>query len=547
MDIQNEPNNQRRNFLGAAVTVAAGLGLTLLPNNVNSQSHIKRNKNAGNAPSDDLAGIYNVVKFGARGDSSFMNTTAIQTVIDKCSSNGGGTVFFPPGDFLTGTLQIKTNVNLHLSAGTTIWGSKVKKDYHEEHPALISAVDANNISITGQGTINANGESFWKKENGRWVTGEWRPSMVLSLTRCENVLLESFTIRNSPAWTIHPIDCTRMNITGISIINGVFEEDGPNTDGIDPDGCSAVTISNCYLKCGDDAIVLKITDRPGGNKISRDITVTNCIIQTTETALKIGSESYGEFRNITFSNCTIRDSGCAFGLWMRDGGLIDGMIVSNITMDTDKIKNGGQPIYIWSHKRTEQTPWGTIRNVMVSNMTVTGQGGMFISGAKEKHIEGLTFENIRIVVQEGRDTTMHENPPDPFTPWGHHRAPFDIFCRYVDNLKLRDIELSWSKPEKTEWGGAIRCWHVNDLEISSFIGRQSLNAKTPVCWLKDVRNAFIYNCRAVEGANTFLKIEDGTQRVSLMNNELSNAKRSYELGAGISAKEIFEAGNRLPV
>jgi hypothetical protein len=547
MDMQDEPNNQRRNFLGAAVTVAAGLGLTLLPNNVNSQSHRKRNKNAGNASSDDLAGIYNVVKFGARGDSSFMNTTAIQTVIDKCSSNGGGTVFFPPGDFLTGTLQIKTNVNLYLSAGTTIWGSKVKKDYNEEHPALISAVDANNISITGQGTINANGESFWKKENGRWVTGEWRPSMVLSLTRCENVLLESFTIRNSPAWTIHPIDCTRMNITGMSIINGVFEEDGPNTDGIDPDGCSAVTISNCYLKCGDDAIVLKITDRPGGNKISRDITVTNCIIQTTETALKIGSESYGEFRNITFSNCTIHDSGCAFGLWMRDGGLIDGMIVSNITMDSDKIKNGGQPIYIWSHKRTEQTPWGTIRNVMVSNMTVTGQGGMFISGAKEKHIEGLTFENIRIVVQEGRDTTMHENPPDPFTPWGHHRAPFDIFCRYVDNLKLRNIELSWSKPEKAEWGGAIRCWHVNNLEISGFIGRQSLNAKTPVCWLKDVRNAFVYNCRAVEGANTFLKIEDGTQRVSLMNNELSNARRSYELGAGIGAKEIFEAGNRLPV
>jgi hypothetical protein len=535
----NEIINARRNFLGAAVTVATGVGLSMLPSHVNSQPANKRTKN----PGVNALGIYNITEFGAVGNGSFLNTSIIQT----SSSNGGGTVFFPPGDFLTGSLVIKSNVNIHLSPGTTIWGSKLRKDYYGDHPCLISASDVKNISITGQGTIDANGQSFWVKQNNRWVTGEWRPDMAILLTRCENILLESFTIRNSPAWTIHPADCIRLNINGISILNGVFEEDGPNTDGIDPDGCSIVTISNCYLKCGDDAIVLKITDRPGGNKISRDVTVTNCIIQTSETALKIGSESYGEFRNITFSNCTIRDSGCAVGLWMRDGGMLDGMIVSNITMDSDKIKNGGQPIYIWSHRRTDQTAWGTIRNVIVSNMIVSGQGAMFISGAKEKHIDGLTFENIRIVVQEGRDTTFNEDPPDPFTPWGHHRAPFDIFCRYVDNLKLRNVELSWSTAEKAEWGGAIRCWHVNNLEISGFIGRQALHAKTPVCWLKDVKGAFIYNCRAVEGANTFLKIEESTERVTLMNNELSHAKRLYELGAGINEKEIFESGNRLPI
>lgn len=536
-------NNERRNFIGIALTAAAGIGLSMLPVNGNGRPLKKKN----NKEPWNALGIYNVAGFGAVGDGNFLNTSIIQSVIDTCSSNGGGTVFFPPGNFLTGSLVIKNNVNLYLSAGTTILGSTLRKDYYGDRPCLVSATDVKNISITGQGTIDANGQSFWVKENGRWVTGDWRPDMTILLTRCENILLESFTVRNSPAWTIHPTDCVRMNITGISILNGVFEEDGPNTDGIDPDGCSIVTISNCYLKCGDDAIVLKITDRPGGNKISRDISVTNCIIQSSETALKIGSESYGDFRNITFSNCTIHDSGCAVGLWMRDGGTLDGMMVSNITMDTEKIKNGGQPVYIWSHRRTDQTPWGTIRNVTVSNMIVTGQGGMFISGAKERYIDGLTFENIRINVKEGRDTTFNENPPDPFTPWGHHRAPFDIFCRYVNNLTLRNVELSWSGAEKAEWGGAIRCWHVNNLEIAGFRGRQALNAKVPVCWLKDVKDAFIYNCRAAEGANTFLKIEEGTERVTLMNNELSRAKRSYELGAGINAKEIFESGNRLPV
>lgn len=542
MDCNDEIKNDRRNFLGVAVTAAAGLGLTMLPGNVISQD-VKKKKKTGTG---DPMGVYNIATFGAVGDGIFLNTSIIQNVINECNSNGGGTVYFPPGNFLTGSLLIRSNVNIQLSAGATIWASKEKKDYDANHPCLISAVDATNVSITGQGTIDANGQSFWKKENGRWVTGDWRPHMAMSFVRCENILLESFTIRNSPAWTIHPTDCVRMNITGISILNGVFEEDGPNTDGIDPDGCSIVTISNCYLKCGDDAIVLKITDRPGGNKVSRDITVTNCIIQTTESALKIGSESYGEFRNITFSNCTIHDSGCAVGLWMRDGGLLDGMIISNITMDTEKIKNGGQPIYIWSHRRTDQTLWGTIRNVMVSNMTVTGQGGMFISGTKEKYIEGLTFENIRVVVQEGRETTFHENPPDPLTPWGHHRAPFDIFCRYVDDLKLRNVQLTWSKPGKEEWGGAIRCWHIRNLEIAGFSGRQSSNSKSPVCWLKDVKGAFIYNCRAVEGTNTFLKIGEGSERVSLMNNELSRAKRMYELEPGVNPKEIFESGNRLP-
>lgn len=545
MDITDEGINDRRSFLGVAVTAAAGLGLTMLPVKAISQDGKKRKK-TGLPASGDSMGVYNIADFGAIGDGVFLNTPVIQTVIDKCNGNGGGTVYFPPGNFLTGSLVIKSNVTLQLSAATTVWASKEKKDYDPNHPCLISAIDANNISITGQGTIDANGQSFWKKENGRWVTGDWRPNMVVSFVRCENILLESFTIRNSPAWTIHPTDCVRMNITGISILNGVFEEDGPNTDGIDPDGCSIVTISNCYLKCGDDAIVLKITDRPGGKKVSRDITVTNCIIQTTESALKIGSESYGEFRNITFSNCTIHDSGCAVGLWMRDGGLLDGMIISNITMDTDKIKNGGQPIYIWSHRRTDQTAWGTIRNIMVSNMTVTGQGGMFISGTKEKYIEGLTFENIRIIVQDGRETTFHEDPPDPFTPWGHHRAPFDIFCRYVDDLKLRNVQLTWNKQGKEKWGGAIRCLHVRNLEIAGFTGRQSPGSSSSVCSLKDVKGAFIYNCRSVDGTNTFLTIGEGTERVSLMNNEFSRVKRIYELAPGVNPKEIFESSNRLP-
>jgi hypothetical protein len=116
----------------------------------------------------------------------------------------------------------------------------------------------------------------------------------------------------------------------------------------------------------------------------------------------------------------------------------------------------------------------------------------------------------------------------------------------VDNLKLRNIQLVWDNPEQEKWGSAIRCWHVNELEIAGFNGRQSLPSEAPVIWLKDVSSAFIHSCRAPEGTGTVIHLEEGTENVTLMNNEFSRARQLYSLGAGVSDKEIFKQGNRLP-
>ncbi len=307
----------RRDFLSG--TAAAVAGFTILP-------AIDVKGIALNAPNDSQnPGIFNVCNFGVVGDGNTLNTTTFQILIDSCSNNGGGTLFFPPGDFLTGTFQIKDNVNIYLSPGATIWGSENRSDY--SHGCLVYAEDAKNISITGMGVINGNGESFWEKYLKREISWElwkqkyWRPDNgMMVFVRCNNLLMQGITVENSPSWTIHPIDCERVTITGISILNGIYENDGPNTDGINPDGCSKVMISDCYIQCGDDCIVLKITDK-SETKVCRDVVVTNCVLTTTETALKIGTESFGEFRNITFSNCVVHDSGGGFGLLMRDGGL----------------------------------------------------------------------------------------------------------------------------------------------------------------------------------------------------------------------------------
>jgi polygalacturonase len=545
MDNENRINS-RRNFLGGIAATAAGF--TILPDNLFGTLKEKGSFDSVSLLPDNSLPVFNVCNFGAVGDGVLMNTAAIQSLIDDVSKKGGGVIFFPPGNFLTGTFQIKSNIEIYVSAGATVWGSKDRLDY--KFGCMVYAEDAKNISITGMGTINGNGKSFWEKFLKQQINEEemrekmWRPGDMMKFIRCENILLENITVENSPAWTIHPIDCERVTITGISLLNGVYEEDGPNTDGINPDGCSYVRISNCYLRCGDDCIVLKITES-SVKKICRDIVITNCVLQTTETALKIGTETYGEFRNITFSNCVVHDSGGTFGLLMRDGGLIDGVSVSNITSDCTRIKKG-QGIFIWSHRRTDKTPWGMIRNVSISDMVFKGGGGILINGVKEKHIEGLTLENIRIQVEDGRNTSFHEDPPYPFTVFGHGVAPYDIFCRYVDDLKLRNIELRWSSPELKEWGSAIRCWDVKELEISGFTGRQSLPSDKPAIWLKDVKGAYIYNCRAPEGTGTVLHIDNGTEKVTIMGNEYSRAKKIFTLAQGVDAKEIFESGNRIP-
>jgi polygalacturonase len=184
----------------------------------------------------------------------------------------------PPGDYLTGTLELKSKVTLHLEAGATLWGSAERTHYR--HEALIYAEDARDAALAGRGAIDGNGPLFWRREGKRWQAGSWRPMHMLAFLRCVNLLIEGVTLRNTPCWALHPMDCDRVSIHGISILNGVTEEErGPNQDGIDPDACTGVRISDCLIQSGDDSIVLKIMDRPGGRRVCSDVAVTNCVIE----------------------------------------------------------------------------------------------------------------------------------------------------------------------------------------------------------------------------------------------------------------------------
>lgn len=497
------------------------------------------------------ASVYDVAAFGATGDKRTMDTDAIQKAIDHVSAEGGGTLYFPPGDYLTGTLRLLDNVTVYLEIGSTLWGSTDIAHYTPEHKHLLFAEHAENIAVIGRGAIDGNGPGFW--DNGRleaWFRGEIdlpRTSDMIRFDDCENITLEDIEVRYGAFWNIGFGHCRRITVRALTVINGVYEEDGPNTDGINLWHCKKVRISDCDMQTGDDGIVV-LGD-------SRDVTITNCKFTSSETAIMISG-----VRNLTISNCTMHDAGCGIGFRVWSGITVDGVLIDNIVMDVSgRFDTGGQAIYMWSFplyveseseipKDTPLPPAAVVKNVTISNVTAKVNGGIFVTGFREKeeYIENLTLKDIRIFMNGGKDKSeLNADPPDPYPIYGFHGAPYAMYLRFVDRLKLSGVHFAWNTPERADWGSPLRCVNVEELEIEGFQGRQPLPSDEAAIRLKNVRRAFVHGCRAPEGAGTFLSFEEGTGDVTLIGNELSRARLAYEVTED-SPPKVFESANRNP-
>ncbi|MDA1266200.1 MAG: glycosyl hydrolase family 28 protein [Planctomycetota bacterium] len=495
------------------------------------------------APSSALLDVRG---FGAVGDGQHLDSPALQRAIDAAFERGGGTVHVPHGDYRCGTLELKSGVTLWLDAGATLWGSTNLGDYDPQHNHLIWAESARNIAIVGQGAIDGQGPRFW--DGGRlerWLAGEIdlpRTQDMLRFDGCEDLVFEDIDVRYGAFWNMGFRGCQRITLRALTLLNGLYDEDGPNTDGINLWSCSKVQISDCDIRTGDDCIVV-LGD-------SRDVTITNCKLTTSETALMISG-----VRNLVFSNSTTHDAGCGIGFRVWSGIVVDGVRIDNIVMDvSDDFDTGGQAIYLWSFPEYVEVPWdfstplppaGVVRNVTISNVTGRVNGGIFVTGFRERAgwIQSLTLENIRLFMNGGKDkSVLNPNPPDdPYPIYGFHGAPYAMYLRYVEDLELKGVHFTWNTPEEADWGAALRCFHVGDLVLDGFVGRQSAGSEQAAVWLRHVDRALVRDCRAPEGTGTFLHLDEGTGDVSLIGNELS---RAAAVSMGIDP--TFSAGNRLP-
>jgi hypothetical protein len=443
---------------------------------------------------DDPAAI-DVRTRGAKGDSKTKDTSRIQAAIDECARKGGGTVSFPAGTFLSGSLHLASNVRLHLDSGATLLASKDATDFdpYESltfknaadretsyfHHALIWGEDLEHIAITGTGKIHGN----------RTQRGGPKP---IALKRCKHVSIRDVTITDSPNYCISLLGTDYVTIDGVTILNGF-------SDGIDPDCCHHVRIANCHIESWDDAIVAKTSFSLGKRRSTENLSVTNCTLATNCNAFKLGTESGGDFRNITVSNCTMlaRKQGrppiSGISLLSVDGATIEGVAISNVAM-TDVCC----PVFLrlGNRGRDLATPEpGAVRRIVVAGIVATGsRWPCTIAGVPARPIEGVTFSD--------------------FHAGGIHLSSIHLTCEAADE-----------RP-------ALVCDDVHPLTIDSFEARKT-GDRGAVMEFHDVEEALVRGCMPNEGTQLFLRVGGGrSKRISLLSNDLSGIGRAVELAEG---------------
>ena len=417
--------------------------------------------------------VYDVRDFGAVGDGKSLDTAAIQQTIDAAARARGGTVRLSQGLFRAGTIRLKSNVTLHIEAGATLLGSTNIADYPDITPAitylyrdrftksLIYAEGAENITLAGRGVIDGQGKQF----PARPGDDKGRP-YILRFSECRNVRVENLRFRDSARWLSHYLACANVTISGVTIRSKIRE----NRDGIDIDSCQDVRISDCLIDTGDDAIVLKATtERP-----CRRVVVTNCVLSSLASALKLGTESNGGYEDIAISNCAIHDTGYGgIAIEMVDGGVLDRVTVTNITMRNVKV-----PIFVRLGNRARSIPglpkpgMGALRNVMISNVQATGASGIgcSITGIPGFPVENITLQDIRIEFTGGGTAEdVQREIPELISTYPSGRMfgtlpAYGLFCRHAKNVRLHNIDFSFRREALRP---AVLCDDVRDLDIFS--------------------------------------------------------------------------------
>lgn len=419
-------------------------------------------------------GIYNVKKYGARGNGKTMDSPAIQRAIDACHKAGGGTILVPAGTYLSATIVLKDNVTLHLEKDALILGTTDYKAYDNPDPfteglgidvgwALMVAIDARNVTLEGEGTIDGQGSALkarhiledTRPEGQRWGV---RP-FLLRWVRCENVKVQGVTLKYAGAWTSHYFQCRHVTIDGVTIRSfGVAHNDGINID-----GCQHVRISNCDIVSGDDALCFKTTSSKMG---CDDIVVTDMKLKSNQAGIKMGTESMAGFENIKVSRCHIYDTrNGGIKLFSVDGAHLRNVEISDITMNevrTPMLFRLGARLSVFRKNQDSRQPVGVFENVTIRNVDavaadkaqLTPPSGILITGIPGHYITNLTLENIhvRLLGTGTREDALAVVPeavdqyPEVKT-FGPKIPAYGVWARHVKGLKLKNVTFELKNPD----------------------------------------------------------------------------------------------------
>jgi polygalacturonase len=506
-------------------------------------------------------GIYNVTDYGAVGDGTALNTEAIQSAINACSADSGGTVVIPAGDFLCGTLELKSNITFKISTKGRLLGSGKREDYTSGkgvppgngNMCFLYAANAHNITIEGNGTIDGQGQIFFNgRGDGTGPGGHSgnmdRPHLII-FYNCNNIFVHDILLTRSAYHCMRILNCKYVKLEGIRIYNRVNK----NNDGFHFGSSEYVNISDCNIKCQDDACALF-----GSNKY---VTVTNCTFSTRWSVFRFGG---GNCENITVSNCVIYDTyGCPIKMSFSGRSSIQNISFSNIIMDH---VTGPISIGLDSNRRrsndTSKVIKGIVRNISFNSIRAyvvdeprqlpdlpfpphafDGEQMQCIkvNGVGNDTIENISFTDLHVIYEGGgtlKEGAVREVPQIAGEYFQMGTPPsYGFFARNVKGLSFENVSFEYDKPDLRP---AVIFDHVSDAAINNMNVEGNKDAESALRFI-DSRDVLLTGVSLSSPAKIFLQTEGSdNSNIKISSSNLSKAEKvlSFDRGANSNMVEV---------
>lgn len=499
---------------------------------------------------------FNVMMYGAAGNGMVNDTQAIQSAIDACAEAGGGIVYLPPGRFRIGTVCLRSNLTLQLDPGAVLAASTNKEDYRfvTVYERCVNSTiqtgnlygkDIANVKITGNGAIEGEDRAFWTRKDSSgdsWnsVPIHYWPKewrpMGIMLEGCSNVQIHEITILNSSVYSGWLVDCQRIQLRGLQILNDFH---GPNTDGFHFSSCRDVHVADCHFVTGDDAIAI---DADGIDK-AENYTITNCTFNTSVNCFRIFTGLDPWFAVDSYNEVrNISISNCSvsnaagFLNVTADNGLIEGITATNTNL---QMEQEGTPIFLMTNR-------GTIRNVSVSHLMARSNGACVIVGQPGDSIDNIELSHIQFEVAAKKKEFGLDIPDDIQGYAYHHFVPYNLYFRYAEHIKLHNVSIRWLDSEVGDSWSALKCRHIERIDIDGFSGKQAGDdPQMPAISFANVGEAWITRSRALPGTKVFVQATGGdTRDIHLSGNDLRHANEAVKVDRNVPLEAIYVWENR---